>query len=82
MTLLGINADVTNVAITEEHIKDSNVFILDNGLTVYQWNALSANVHELRRDLEFFKDDILPEPDFQPQLTISDSEEIFKCEAL
>lgn len=72
---------VLQVALTGTSLNDGDVFILDNGLTVYQFNSPNSNVHERRRAMEIVNEDILAERDFEPELTILDGDEVFTCDS-
>lgn len=80
MTSNGNSVRVSQVALRSESINDGDVFILDNGLTIYQFNAPNASHTERLRAMEIIQQDIKPERDGMPDLVILDGEEVLECD--
>lgn len=80
MTGIGQTIRVLQVPLEASSLNNGDVFILDNGLTVYQFNAPNANHNERRRAMEIVQQDIKVQRNGQPELIILDGEEIFECD--
>lgn len=81
MATVGNSVSVLEVPMETSSLNDGDVFILDNGLTIYQFNAPNADFKERNRAREIVQEDIKAERDGMPELTILDGDEIFECEA-
>lgn len=81
MTGTGNNVRVAQVPLEGSSLNNGDVFVLDNGLTIYQFNAPNSNVSERRRAMEIVEQDIRPERNGMPDVTILDGAEVFECEA-
>jgi len=68
------NVRVTEVPLTCDSLNHGDVFILDAGLNVYQWNGIESAVAEKRRGNEVARG-IQDERNGRPKLTIMDGEE-------
>lgn len=71
---------VVQVPLAASSLNDGDVFILDNGMELYQVNAENSNVFERSRAMEIVQQDLIAERDHEPELVILDGEEIFTCE--
>ncbi|CAN8076062.1 unnamed protein product [Agarophyton chilense] len=81
MTGIGQSIRVLQVPLDSSSLNNGDVFILDNGLTVYQFNSPNANHNERRRAMEIVQQDIKMQRDGEPELIILDGDEIFECDA-
>lgn len=77
MTSIGGTVRVLQVSLRSSSLNDGDVFILDNGMTIYQFNSSKSAVTERIRAARIVSEDILAERDFEPQLTILDGDEVF-----
>lgn len=80
MASIGGNIRVLQVPLTSSSLNDGDVFILDNGLSVYQFNAPNCNVKERIRAMEIVNEDIRAARDGEPELIILDGDQVFDCE--
>lgn len=80
MATFGDNVRVLQVPLQASSLNSGDVFVLDNGLNIYQFNAPDADFKERRRAMEIVEQDIRAERDGEPDLTILDGEEVFACE--
>lgn len=80
MVSLGESVRVVQVELVAGSLNDSDVFILDDGLTIYQFNSPHASVRERRRAMEVVHEDLRAPRDLEPELVILDGDEVFACE--
>lgn len=80
MTGIGQNIRVLQVPLKASCLNNGDVFILDNGLTIYQYNGPNSNPNERRRAMEIVQQDIKVQRDDGVELNILDGDEIFECE--
>ena len=80
MTKLGGTVRVLEVPLSAESLNDGDVFILDNGLTVYQFNAENSSGMERMRGMQIVNEDIRAERDDEAEVVVLDGEEVFGCE--
>lgn len=81
MATFGSNVRVLQVPLAASSLNSGDVFVLDNGLTIYQFNAPNADYKERRRAMEIVEQDIKAERDGEPELQILDGDEIFTCDS-
>lgn len=80
MATFGSTVRVLQVPLEAASLNNGDVFILDNGLTVYQFNAPNSDSKERRRAMEIVQQDIREDRDGLPELTILDGDEVFSCD--
>lgn len=71
---------VYQVLLDTSSLNDSDVFILDNGLKVYQFNAKNAHYSERSKAMSFVGENIKEERNGLPEVTILDGDEVFENE--
>lgn len=81
MATLGDTVRVLQVPLQASSLNNGDVFLLDNGMTIYQFNAPEADFKERRRAMEIVEQDIKAERDGMPDIIFLDGEEVFTCEA-
>lgn len=80
MATFGDAVRVLQVPLQASSLNSGDVFVLDNGLVIYQFNAPNADFKERRRAMEIVEQDIKAERDGEPDLIIIDGEEVFTIE--
>jgi gelsolin len=68
---------ITEVPLTWKSLNDGDVFIIDNGLDVYQWNGKSAGIYEKRKAQEVTAA-LRDERNGRPKIKILDGVEEFE----
>jgi len=76
----GKSVRVKQVEMDASLINTSDVFLLDLGLTVYQFNAPHASVFERRRAMEIVQQDIKVEREDVELVIVDGEEELLACE--
>lgn len=80
MTSIGGTVRVLQVPLSSSSLNNGDVFILDNGMTVYQFNSSDSSVKERVRASQIVNEDILADRDFEPELLLLDGDEVFSNE--
>lgn len=81
MATFGDTVRVLQVPLQASSLNNGDIFLLDNGMTIYQFNAPEADYKERRRAMEIVEQDIKAERDGLPDVIYLDGEEVFTCEA-
>lgn len=80
MATMGDTVRVLQVPLSANSLNNGDVFILDNGMTIYQFIAPEADFKERTRAMEIVEQDIRAERDGEPDVVYIDGEEVFDCE--
>lgn len=81
MKSVGRTVRVLQVPLRSSSLNNGDVFIVDNGMTIYQFNSSKSAVTERIRAARIVSEDILAEREFEPELVILDGDEVFSNEA-
>lgn len=81
MASLGGTVRVLQVPLNASSLNSGDIFLLDNGMTIYQFNAPDADFKERRRAMEIVEQDIKAERDGLPDVIFLDGDEVFTCDA-
>lgn len=80
MATFGGTVRVLQVPLFASSLNNGDVFILDNGMTIYQFIAPDSDFKERTRAMEIVEQDIRAERDGEPDVVYLDGEEVFTCE--
>lgn len=80
MATLGGTVRVLQVPLTASSLNNGDVFILDNGMTIFEFIAPESDFKERTRAMEIVEQDIRAERDGEPDVVYLDGEEVFTCE--
>lgn len=80
MAKIGGVVRVLQVPLSSASLNDGDVFILDGGMEIFQFNGTGSDVFERRRAMEIVNVDLMEPRDLEPELTILDGEEVFSNE--
>lgn len=80
MATFGGTVRVLQVPLSASSLNNGDVFILDHGMTIYQFIAPDSDFKERTRAMEIVEQDIRAERDGEPDVVYLDGEEIFTCE--
>lgn len=81
MASLGGTVRVLQVPLHASSLNNGDIFLLDNGMTIYQFNAPEADFKERRRAMEIVEQDIKAARDGLPDIIFLDGDEVFSCDA-
>lgn len=80
MKSAGGTVRVLQVPLRNSSLNNADVFILDNGMTIYQFNSSNSAIMERIRAARIVNEDILAERNFEPELVLLDGDEVFTNE--
>lgn len=81
MAAIGGTVRVLQVPLSPSSLNDGDVFILDNGTTIYQFNAPNSSPSERARAMEIVHTDLRASRNDDAEVVPLDGEEVFECEA-